>query len=542
MMFRIWRKLTTTLAGGAIIIATASVTSRLLGLIRDRLLANKFGAGDTLDIYYAAFRIPDLVFNVLVLGALSAAFIPIFVEYLQKAKEDPSKKNEVWHLANSLLNILLAGLLVFGFLLFIFAPQIVPLIAPGFDLDKQAIVVNMTRIMLISIIFFGISNVITGMLNSMKKYANFALAPVMYNIGIIIGIIYLTPIYGIYGLAYGVVLGSFLHLVIQIPGALKIGYRYQPIFDYTHKGVRAIGKLMLPRTFGLAVTQIDQLVSVIIGSTLATGSVAVFTLANNLQNFPIGVFGVSMAVASFPFFSEAFAQKNVELFVLHFSKSFRRILFLVIPISVLIFLLRAQLVRVILGSGNFDWQDTYYTAQTLGFFALSLFAQSTIPLLARSFYAWQDTKTPVKIAIVTVIVNIFGALVLSNYLGVIGLAIAFSISSVVQMILLYIFLRKKMGNLDDKTLVISLSKIVLITAMMGAVVHASKYVLALGVNMDTFLGIFIQGVGAGIIGIVFYLILAFMFRCDEITIITKLFIKAKNQLFNGKNKENINAE
>jgi len=535
MISKFWKKLTTTLTGGAIIIASASVISRLLGLVRDRLLANQFGAGDELDIYYAAFKLPDLVFNILVLGALSAAFIPIFVEYLQRAKEDPTKKAEVWHLANSLLNILLVGLVVFGIILFIFTPQIVPLIAPGFDMDKQAEVVNMTRIMLFSIIFFGISNVMTGMLNSLKRYANFAFAPVMYNVGIILGIVFLVGQYGLYGLAYGVVLGSFLHLAVQIPGVLKIGYRYRPVFDYKHQGVRQIGKLMLPRTFGLAVTQIDQLVSVIIGSTLAAGSVAVFTLANNLQNFPISVFGVSMAVASFPFFSEAFAQHNNELFIQHFSKSFRRILFLVVPISVLILLLRAQFVRVILGSGEFDWSDTYFTAQTLGYFAVSLFAQSTIPLLAKSFYAWKDTKTPVKIGILTVILNIIGALILSRYMGVEGLALAFSIASFIQMVLLIIFLRKKIGNLDERKIMISIMKIIVITAMMGAVVQAAKYFLALGVDMDTFVGIFIQGSVSAVIGLVFYLIMALVFRCDEINIITNWLKKAKHQILNGKN-------
>ncbi|MBU0597936.1 murein biosynthesis integral membrane protein MurJ [Patescibacteria group bacterium] len=535
MWSKIWRKLTTTLTGGAIIIATASIVSRLLGLVRDRLLASQFGAGDELDIYYAAFRIPDLVFNVLVLGALSAAFIPVFIQYIQKAKDNPDNKNEVWHLANSLMNILLAGLLIFGAIFFVFAPYIIPLIAPGFGPEKQAITVNMTRIMLVAIIFFGLSNVITGILNSFKRYVNFAFAPVMYNIGIIIGIIALAPIYGLYGLAYGVVLGSFLHLAIQVPGALRLGFRYKPVFDYKHKGVRSIGKLMLPRTFGLAVSQIDQLVSVIIGSTLASGSVAVFTLANNLQSFPISVFGVSMAVASFPFLSEAFAQKNNDLFVQHFSRSFRRILFITIPVSVLILLLRAQIVRVILGTGAFDWDDTYLTAQALGLFTLSLFAQSTIPLLARSFYALKDTKTPVKTGIVSVILNISGALILTRYMGVLGLPLAFTIAGFFNMIILLVLLRKKMGSFDDKKIVFSVGKILLISAMMGIIVIGAKYLLAQGVNMRSFVGIFIQGFGAGMIGVASYLIFALLFRCDEIRIIYEWLKKAKHQLFNNKN-------
>lgn len=536
MFSKVWRKLTTTLTGGAIIIATASVASRFLGLLRDRLLASQFGAGDTLDIYYAAFRIPDLVFNVLVLGALSAAFIPVFVEHLQRAKEDPNKKSDVWQLANSLLNILLLGLVVFGIVLFIFAPQIVSLIAPGFSPEKQGITVTMTRIMLGSIIFFGISNVITGILNSFKRYVNFAFAPVMYNFGIIIGIVAFVPRFGIYGLAYGVVLGAFLHLAIQIPGVLRAGYRYKFVFDIRQPGVRTVGRLMLPRTFGLAVTQMGQLVGVIIGSTLAVGSVAVFTLANNLQSFPISVFGVSVAVASFPFFSEAYAKNNIGLFVKQFSISFRRILFIIIPVSVLILLLRAQIVRVVLGSGSFDWTDTKLTAQLLGFFALSLFAQSSIPLIARSFYAWQDTKTPVKVAIGTVVVDIIGALILTRYMGVLGLALAFSIASILQMLILFLLLRRRIGPLDDNKIILSILKIVTISAMMGVLVQGAKYVLSVGVNMHTFIGIFIQGTVAGCIGIISYLILAVIFKCDEISIITNWLRKAKQQIFNNGNQ------
>ncbi|MDD5039748.1 MAG: murein biosynthesis integral membrane protein MurJ [Patescibacteria group bacterium] len=542
MLLKIWRKLTTTLTGGAIIIATASVLSRVLGLVRDRLLAGKFGAGDELDTYYAAFRIPDLVFNVLVLGALSAAFIPVFVEYLQRAKENSGDHAEVWHLANSLLNILLVGLVVFGILFFIFAPQIVPLIAPGFDTEKQGMTVNMTRIMLVSIVFFGASNVMTGMLNSLKRYVSFALAPVMYNIGIILGIVLLVPRYGLYGLAYGVVLGSFLHFIVQIPGVHRIGYRYRPVFDWHDRGVRTIGKLMLPRTFGLAVAQVDQLISVIIGSLLAAGSVAVFTFANNLQSFPINVFGVSIAVASFPFFSEAFAQKNHRLFVQHFSISFRRILFVIIPFSVLILVLRAEIVRVVLGAGAFDWEDTKLTAQTLGLFALSLFAQSTIPLLARSFYAWQDTRTPVVIAIVSLVINSAGAIILSRPYGVLGLGLAFSIASFFQMILLLVVLRKRIGYLDDRTMILSVLKIITISAMAGAVTFAARYVINLGVNMQTFMGVLIQGTGAGCIGIAAYLLLAIVFKCDEITIITEWVRKARQQLFsNGVKKESSNG-
>jgi len=538
MWKKIWHKLATTVAGGAIIIASASIFSRLLGLIRDRFLASKFGAGDVLDTYYAAFKIPDFVFNVLVLGALSSAFIPVFVKYLQKSKEDESKKAEAWHLANSMLNILLIGLILVGSLFFIFAHQLVPLISPGFSPEKQIITIKLTRIMLIAIIFFGASNIASGILNSFKRYLSFAFAPVMYNVGIIFGIIALTSRYGVYGLAYGVVLGALMHLLIQIPGIIKVGYRYKYIFDFKHEGVRKIAKLMVPRAFGLAVNQVDQMVSLIIGSTLAAGSVAIFNLSNNLQSFPINVFGVSLAIAAFPVFSEAFAQKDMTKFVVQFSTSFRRVLFLIIPTSVLILLLRAQIVRVILGTGAFNWEDTYLTAQTLAFFSLSLFAQALIPMLARCFYAFQDTKTPVKIGLLAVIINIAGALTLTKVMPdpVTGLALAFSISSIVNMLLLLILFRKKLGYFDDKKIIKSFFKIILASVMMGAAVWLAKYIIAQGVNMQTFIGIFIQGVLAGIIGILTYLIIAVIFRMDEIKIITEWIFKTKKQLTNNNNK------
>ncbi|MFA6553622.1 MAG: murein biosynthesis integral membrane protein MurJ [Patescibacteria group bacterium] len=532
MWSKIWHRLTTTIAGGAIIIALASITSRVFGLVRDRLLASHFGAGNELDIYYAAFRIPDLIFNVLILGALSAAFIPVFVDYLQKARENPGQKSEAWDLANSLLNILVLGLILFGLVLFIFTPQLMPLIAPGFDHAKQATTVQLTRIMLGTIIFFGISNIFTGILNSFKRYLSFALAPVLYNVGIIIGILFLVPKFGLKGLAYGVVLGAAMHMLVQLPGVMKVGFRYRMIVDWRNAGVRLIGKLMLPRTFGLAVAQIDQLVSLIIGSTLAAGSVAVFNFANNLQSFPINVFGVSIAVATFPYFSEATAQKDAGLFIHYFSKNFRRILFVIIPVSVLFILLRAQFVRVVLGTGAFDWSDTRLTAQTLGFFSLSLFAQSLIPLLARSFYAWHDTKTPVKVAVISLVTDIVAAILFSRWMGVEGLALAFSLASFINMILLYVLLRKKMGHLDDHVIFLSMVKIIFISLIMGVVVQAAKYFLALGVNMHSFVGIFIQGIGSAAVGLTVYLILALVFKCDEVTIITDWLSKARGQISN----------
>ena len=209
MLQNIKKKLTTTITGGAIIIALFSLLSRILGLVRDRLLFSTFGAGDVLDTYYAAFRLPDLIFNTLVLGALSTAFIPVFLEYWHKDKE------KAWRIANSVLNIMLVILVVLALLAFYFAPEMISWIAPGFDIEKRLITAELTRIMLIGIIFLGLSNIASSILNAFKRFTAFAIAPVMYNIGIILGIIILVPMFGIQGLAWGVVLGAFLHFFVQ---------------------------------------------------------------------------------------------------------------------------------------------------------------------------------------------------------------------------------------------------------------------------------------------------------------------------------------
>lgn len=520
------KKLQTTILGGAIIIGTSQVVSRVLGLLRERLLASTYGAGDTLDVYYAAFKIPDFIFNIIVLGALSSAFVPVFLEYWNKDRE------ESFRIANSLLNIILLALLVFGIIVFLFTDWLVPLVAVGFDSAKKEITAQLVRIMYLGVLFFGASNIVSGILHSFRRFVAFSLAPILYNLGIIFGIIFLVPSYGIYGLAYGVALGALLHLVVQLPSVFKTGYHYQALVDLNLKGVKRIGKLMIPRALGLGVTQVNQIIITTIASTLAVGSVAVFNLANNLQYFPISVFGVSLALSAFPVFSQAFNENNKNKFIVHFSQTFRRVLFLIIPTSILILLLRAQIVRLVLGAGNFDWEDTILTAQTLGFFSLSLFAQSLIPMLARSFYAFQDTKTPVIISIVSMVLSVIGSLILVPFMGVLGLALAFSIASLINMILLLMVLRVKMGELDDQRIISSTLKIIFLSLLMGLVVQGLKYLIAPQVDMHTFVGVFLQTAGSMLGGILVYLLLAGVFHFEEVDSILRVMKRAKRQLLN----------
>jgi putative peptidoglycan lipid II flippase len=507
--------LSNSVGGGAIIIAIFSILSRLIGLFRDRLLTANFGAGEILDAYYAAFRLPDLVFNTLVLGALSSAFIPIFLEVYSKNKE------EAWSVANSVLNILFVIILIFVIVFFIFAPILVNLIVPGFNKETKNLTIQLTRIMLIGILFFTLSNVVSSILNSFRRFFAYSLAPVMYNLGIIFGILFFVPRVGPIGLAWGVVFGSFLHFLSQLPSLFHSGYHWQPNFDWLNPAVRKIGFLMLPRCFGLAISQFNLIVTTLIASTLISGTIAIYNLAFNLVSFPINIFGTSLAVAVFPVFSKSLVDGQKDLFIHHFSKTIRRILYLIIPTSVVLILLRAQIVRLILGVGKFDWQDTFLTAQALGYFSISLFAQSLIPVLARAFYAKKDTITPVKAAVVGLIVNIVGCLILGPKMGVAGLALALSFSSIINLLLLFIILKKQVGNLDEKRILRSTLKIVCLSFLMALAIQFVKYQIVSLVNMQTFLGVLIQFLVASLIGGIFYFILSLIFEYEEVWIIKR---------------------
>ncbi len=504
----------------ALLIALSSLVSRFLGIFRDRILAGQFGAGNTLDMYYAAFRIPDLVYNLLVLGALSAGFVPIFTQIISDHKEEikgffaGERYKSAWTLANNILNLLGVGIMVLAGLGMVFAPLIMKLIAPGFSSESQALTANLTRIMFLSPFFLGISSVFGGVLQSFKRFFVYSLSPIMYNLGIIVGALYFAPRWGVYGLAWGVVMGAFFHMAVQLPAVLKLGYRYAPIFNFRNTQVKKIGALMVPRTFGLAISQINLLVITMIASTLSAGSLAIFNFANNLQSFPIGIFGISFAVAAFPALSAvAFDRKKL---VTDFSHVFRQILFFIVPATVLLLTLRAQIIRVVLGTGKFDWQDTLFTINTLGFFTISLFAQATLPLLIRVYYARHDSKTPFLIGLASALVNVFLSLYFSGKLGVAGLALAFSVANIVNFSLLWIFLHAELGDMDEIKILVSSTKFIASALAAGIAVQGMKLLAWPYIDMTRVWGVLAQGMAAGIAGILVYLAFCSFFKSEEL--------------------------
>ncbi len=502
--------------------ATASVASRFLGIFRDRILAGEFGAGDTLDIYYAAFRIPDLVFNLLVLGALSAGFIPIFTGLCEKNNLFKFFKwgkqrscREAWYVANSVVNLLGLALIIVSAVLIVFTPQLMRIIIPGFSGEKFLMTVAMTRIMFLSPFFLGLSSVMGGILQSFKRFFIYSLAPIIYNIGIIIGALYFVPVWGIYGLAYGVVLGALLHFLIQVPTAFHLGYRWHPILDLKNKNVREIIKMMIPRTMSLAISQVNLVVITIIASTLAAGSLAIFNFANNLASFPIGIFGISFAIAAFPTLS-ALVKNKTEM-IRNFSKVLRQIIFFILPATVFMLTLRVQIIRVILGSGRFDWEDTILTMDTLTFFSLSLFAQATVPLLIRMFYANKDSKTPFVIGLIAAIANIFLSYYFASRMGVAGLALAFSIANIINFALLWLVLKVKLGDLDEVNILYSTLKISLASICAGLGIQSMKLIVGTSsiIDMTRFWGIFTQSAIAGIFGILIFILICWIMHVEE---------------------------
>jgi len=514
-----------SITGAAILVGSASLVSRIIGMIRDRIFAHYYGVGDVMDAYYAAFKVPDLIYNLLIVGALSAGFIPVFIKAMRK-NTDTS-----WDIVNSIIHIIAIVITAICLILAWQTSSFMHLLVPGFEGEKLDMAVMFTRIMLISPIILGISSVFGSVLQSFKSFAIYSLTPIFYNIGIIIGVTVLVPLIGIAGLAYGVILGAILHLGIQVPFVFRHGYRYRTTLQLANKAVRTIGRLMIPRMLGMATRQINLIAITILASLAGPGALAIFTFADNLQSVPSGIIGISFGIAIFPTLSELASQKNFSEIKEKISRTTRQILWLIIPATILLLILRAQIVRVILGTGAFDWDATIATAQALAFFSISLFAQALIPMLARAFYAFEDTWTPFVIGLISAGINISIGMYAISRMGITGLILGYSMSMIVQCILLWMFLRIKVGSLNESKIIITLLKISISALGMGITIQALKYPIALIVDMQTFIGILTQGLLAGIGGIIVYGILCHMLRLEEMRIfilsLRKKWLKVK---------------
>ena len=478
-----------------------SVLSRLLGLFRDRLLTSNFETS-ILDAYFSAFRIPDFLYNILILGTLSSAFIPLFSKLIHRK----DKQQEAQSLVDDVLLIVGVVMGVISIIMVISAPYLVKLVAISYEGQKLADAVTLTRIMAISPFIFSISSVLSSVLNAYKKFIIVALAPIVYNIGIIIGIIWLYPIWGVPGLGYGVVLGAILHLLIQIPSIIKLNISLKVDTKLYIKNLKRLWDLYWPRLLVIDTAMLSLFIGTIIAST-RPDAVTYFTLAFNLNALPLGVIAISFATAIFPYLTEAYAKEDEESFRNYVIGGISKNLLLLIPIMMLMLNFRAQIVRIVYGGDGFTWEATETTFETFTILALSIPFQGLIPLFSRALFARHDTKTPMIVGIISMLINIILALVLSNYWGVLGVSAAFSITMAITCIIYGVIIFRAINHGSVKKTIMYGLQVSLWSLGMLGIAYIFKQLIGSFVGTNTLISLVIQVLGASIPALAIYILI-----------------------------------
>ena len=509
-----------------------TLLSQVLALVRDRLLASSFGAGHDLDIYYASFRIPDFIF-VLVASIVSVSvLIPFLVEKLDK-NEGEAKK-----FIDNIFSAFFLTIAGVSIVVYFFVPTLVDFFFPSLaEFQTRGELIFLTRVLLFSPIFLGLSNFFGSITQIYNRFFIYALSPVIYNFGIIVGIVFFRPFFGIYGLAYGVVLGAFFHLAIQIPFVWSRGLLPKFTFHFDPQSIKAIVLVSLPRTLAVSANEIAEFVLISFASFMSVGSISVFNFSWNLQSVPLGIIGVSYSLAAFPTLTRHLAQGNKIKYVEQMVVSARHIIFLCMPITAFFVVLRAQIVRVILGSGNFNWHDTRLTAAALAIFALSLIPQSLVLLFARAYYAGGNTKKPLLINVLSSILIVVSGFVLIRFFdysstfrffieslfkvdsvpgtSILMLPLAYSFGVSVNAIIHWLAFHFDFPNFSHQ---ISRTAFQIFSAsvIMGFTAYQALNIFDKIFNINTFIGIFLQGFLSGIIAIVVGVIILKLLKSREL--------------------------
>lgn len=429
------------MARSASVVAIGFVASRVLGLVREILLARQFGTSGDYDAYITAFRIPDLLFLIIMSGAFGAAFIPVFAGFLGR-NEDV----RAWQLASTVLTLSGVALLIFGALTFVFAgPMVEYLIAPGMAPEYQAVAVNLMRILLLQPLFLGLGIAAKGILEGQNQFDLPALAPVIYNLVIVIAILALTPIYGIAGVAIGAVIGALGHFLVQVPGLIRSGIKFRPSLDLETPGLMEVGRLLGPRVIGQAAFQINFIAVNWFASLTGEGSVTALNTAWQLLMLPYGVLALSISTVIFPTMARYFEQGNILELRATFGRALRPLLFLTIPSAVILFFFRTAIIQTIFQHGAFDAASTALVSGPLAMFALGLVGYAVVEVLARAFYAMHDTRTPVIAGIAVIVLNIALSAILVGRFGHTALALSLSATTTIEAIVLFTILRRRVG-------------------------------------------------------------------------------------------------
>lgn len=459
----------TGMARNAMIVSLAYVASRLLGMLREMILAAHFGTGRDMDAYIVAFRIPDLLFLTIMSGSFGAAFIPVYGSFIDQGQHEKASR-----LASAIMTWAGVVIAVVAGLVFVFAMPALRIVAPGYDGATYALAVSLMRILLLSPIFFGFAIAAKGMLEAQNQFTLPAMGPIVYNLAIIVGAATLATHFGITAVAWAAIVGAALYLAIELPGLIRARFHFRPTFDRHIEGLGEVASLLGPRVIGLAAFQINFIAVTAFATTLGAGNASAFNYAWQLLMLPHGILALSISTVAFPPLAAAFGRGDTRSFARLLDSTMRPLLFLSIPASVGLTLLGREIITVIYQRGAFDDQSTHLVSLALFWFAVGLVGYALTEIVTRVFYAARDTRTPVATTVVTIILNIVLCGLLVDSTGVRGLTFAMSATTACEAIIMMAFLRQRSGQVFQPGFALWLLKVMVASAVMAGVIILTR--------------------------------------------------------------------
>jgi len=501
----------------SLIVMGAYVIAKPVGLVRQALIARAFGTGPALDAFVAASNFPELLFTLISGGALLTAFLPVFTGYLAREERDGA-----WKLASATLNVVFLLTALLALISAAFAPWIARLAAPGFSDENLELTASLMRLILVSTVVFSASGIVMGTLNAHQHFLLPAIAPILYDLGIIAGALVLAPRIGVYGLAWGIVAGSLLHLGVQIPGLIRIGARWTAALDLRDAGLRRVAALMVPRALGLGVVQLNFVITYALASLIGAGAVSTLRFGWMLMQVPETIIGTAIATAAFPTLSEQAARNSPDGLRQTLSSTLRAILALTIPAAVGLVLVGRPLTRLMFERGSFDAASTQAVVWALQFYAVGLAGHAALEVVARTFFAQQDTRTPLGVAFAAMLVNVMLSLLLMRPLGHGGLALANSLAVTLEVTWLLLIARRRLGGIEGRALLTSVARFATGSAAMALVIGLWM-ILARSVDER------LVGMASAILGAAVYLVVTLAMGSPEIRALLKLVMRRRTE-------------
>lgn len=513
-----------TILSAAAVITTFQAVSSISGLLRQRLLISYFydtpASRAAYDAFLVAFQLPDMLFQLIVLGALSAAFIPIFTTHKKIDEQKAFKMSSI------MMNVLLLFFVIASVAIGIWAEPLTLLrTGASYQSDQILIVVQLTRIMIVAQFFFAISNFLTGILQSYQRFIIPSIAPIFYNVGIVAGVMLFHTQFGIYSAGLGVVIGAFLHMIIQLPLVLKLGFRYYPSFNIRFDGIKEFFILMPSRFFALSMSELRKIALGFFATSISGPNFTIIQLGLTLMTLPIRFFGVPISQASLPFLSEEAADSDRERFKDLMIQSLHQISFFTYPMAVLLLILRIPIVRLTFGTHNFPWASTLDTGRVVAILALTITVQAMVQLLTRAFYALKDTNTPLYIAVLDtilfIIITAFFTLKLN--MGIMGMAAATSITAVIEFLLSLFILDLKVKGFARSAFWIPQIKMICASFLMAVFLYLPFRVLdVLVFETSRTIELIALTITTSTIGMLVYLLFAALFEIKELSLFVKV--------------------